>query len=58
MSAFDELAAKLAQRKGVTDPRALAAAIGRRKYGARTMGQAAAQGVSAASIAKKKRQYP
>ena len=31
MSAFDQLAAKLAGRPGVTDPRALAAVIGRNK---------------------------
>jgi hypothetical protein len=53
-SAFDKLAAKLAQRPGVDDPRALAAAIGRKKYGPRVMGQAAARGVSAKSIARKK----
>ena len=53
-SAFDQLAAKLAQRKGVSDPRALAAAIGRRKYGAKVMGQAAARGVSAKSVAKRR----
>ncbi len=33
MSAFDQLAAKLAKRKGVNNPRGLAAVIGRRKYG-------------------------
>lgn len=33
MSAFGELEAKLSQRKGVTDPAGLAAAIGRKKYG-------------------------
>lgn len=54
-SAFDQLAAKLAGQKGVTDPRALAAAIGRRKYGASTMSQASARGVSAASIARKRK---
>lgn len=54
MSAFDRLAAKLAERPGVTDPRALAAAIGRKKYGASTMAKASARGVSAASIAKRK----
>ena len=55
MSAFDQLAAKLAQRPGVTDPRALAAAIGRKKYGGSTMAQASARGVSAASIARRKK---
>lgn len=42
MSKFDVLAAELARKKGVTDPRALAAAIGRKKYGAREMARAAA----------------
>lgn len=55
MSAFDQLAAKLAGRPGVTDPKGLAAAIGRKKYGEPTMAKASAKGVSAASIAKKKR---
>ena len=54
MSAFDQLAAKLAARPGVTNPRALAAAIGRKKYGASTMAQAAAKGVSAKSVARRK----
>jgi hypothetical protein len=54
MSAFQQLASKLAGRPGVTNPNALAAAIGRKKYGGNTMGQAAARGVSAASVAKKK----
>lgn len=55
MSAFDELARRLAHKKGVTDPKGLAAAIGRRKFGASTMAQAAAKGKSAASI--KRGQY-
>lgn len=55
MSAFDQLAAKLAGEKGVTNPRALAASIGDRKYGKGTMAKAASRGVSAASVAKKKR---
>lgn len=54
MSNFDKLAAALANRPGVTDPRGLAAAIGRRKFGDATFNKAAAKGVSAASIAKKK----
>lgn len=57
MSAFDRLAQSLAGKKGVSNPRALAAYIGRQKYGSSTMGQAAAKGVSAQSIAKKKRRY-
>lgn len=56
-SAFDRLAQQLAGKKGVQDPRALAYSIGAKKYGAKTMGQAAAKGVPAASI-KKKRRYP
>lgn len=43
-SAFDKLAGKLAKKKGVTDPRALAAVIGRRKYGAAGMAAKAAAG--------------
>ena len=46
MSAFDQLAAKLAQQKGVTNPRALAAYIGRKKYSGPIMAKAAARGVS------------
>jgi hypothetical protein len=57
MSAFDQLAAKLAGRGNVSDPRALAAFIGKKKYGAATMGKAAAKGVSAASVAKKQQRY-
>ena len=52
VSAFDQLAAKLANRPGVSNPRALAAAIGRRKYGASTMGKAAAQGMPAKTVAR------
>ena len=55
MSAFDQLAQKLASRPGVDNPRALAAAIGRRRYGSKVMAQAAARGVSAKSIANKQR---
>lgn len=53
MSNFDRLANKLAGRPGVTNPRALAAFIGRKKYGASTMAKASARGVSAQSVAKK-----
>lgn len=53
MSKFDQLAAKLAQRQNVSDPRALAAYIGRKKFGASTMAKAGAQGVPAATVAKK-----
>lgn len=55
MSAFNQLASKLASRPGVTNPRALAAYIGEKKYGKSTMGKAAAKGVSAASVVKKQR---
>ena len=53
-SNFDRLAAKLSGRPGVTNPNALAAAIGAKKYGRPTMQQAAQRGVSAASVAKAK----
>lgn len=42
MSAFSDLAAELARKKGVTNPRALAASIGRKKYGPKAMAAAAA----------------
>lgn len=54
-SNFDKLASKLSQRPGVTNPGALAAYIGRKKYGAATMAKAGAKGVSAASVAKGKK---
>ena len=41
---FHALAAKLAKRPGVTNPKALAAAIGRRKYGSAKMASLAAKG--------------
>lgn len=44
MSAFDALKAKLAKRKGVTNPGALAAYIGRKKYGEKGMEKKAAAG--------------
>jgi hypothetical protein len=49
-SAFDRLAGKLAQRPGVTNPKALSAFIGRERYGPKVMAQAAARGVPAKSI--------
>lgn len=55
MSAFDQLAAKLAQRKGVSDPRALAASIGRKKYGASNMAQAGSEGVSVKAVLRQQR---
>lgn len=54
MSAFKQMAARLAKRPGVTNPDALAAYIGRKRYGSATMAKAAARGVSAQSIAKKR----
>ena len=47
-SNFDRLAAKLSGRPGVTNPNALAAAIGRRKDGAAAMAKGAATGRPAA----------
>jgi len=41
---FKSLSSKLAKRPGVTDPKALAASIGRKKYGARKMSELAAKG--------------
>jgi len=41
---FAALKGKLAKRKGVTNPGALAAYIGRKKYGAKKFGQLAAKG--------------
>jgi hypothetical protein len=41
---FKALKAALAKRKGVTNPGALAAFIGRKKYGAHKMSEMAAKG--------------
>lgn len=41
---FAALKSKLAKRPGVTNPGALAAAIGRKKYGAKKMASMAAKG--------------
>lgn len=54
MSAFDALAAKLTGQKGVSNPRALAASIGRKKYGAAAMGQAAANKESVQTVLRKR----
>jgi hypothetical protein len=43
---FDKLKGELAQRPGVTDPGALAAAIGRKKYGKKRFQKHAATGAS------------
>lgn len=53
-SNFSKLKAKLAENPKITNPGAVAASIGRKKYGAETMKQAAKRKVSAASIASKK----
>jgi hypothetical protein len=53
-SNFDRLAGKLASKPGVTDPKGLAAYIGARKYGSSVMSKAAAKGVPAATVARKK----
>jgi hypothetical protein len=45
---FAALKTKLASRPGVTDPGALAAYIGRKKYGAKKMGALSAKGRSQA----------
>jgi hypothetical protein len=50
MSNFDKLASKLAQRPGVSNPRALAAYIGQKKYGARKMANAAREGKPASRV--------
>ncbi len=50
-SNFAALASKLAAQ-GIKNPGGLAYTIGARKFGKKTMGQAAARGVSAASVAK------
>lgn len=59
MSAFDVLKAKLAQRPGVSSPGGLAAYIGREKAAKAgqpgAFNQAAKQGVSMASVLKKRR---
>lgn len=51
-SNFDKLANKLASRPGVSNPRALAAYIGQKKYGASAMHKAAAKGIPAAKVKK------
>lgn len=43
---FNKLQGQLAQKPGVTDPAALAASIGRKKYGKKAMGKAASSGHS------------
>lgn len=55
MSAFSQLAAKLSQQKGVTDPGGLAASIGRKKYSPGTMQEAAAKKESVQSVLRQRR---
>lgn len=43
---FDRLKGELAKKPGVTNPGGLAAAIGKRKYGAKAMAKHAARGES------------
>ncbi len=43
---FDKLKGKLAHQKGVTNPGALAASIGRKKYGAKAFQSHASEGES------------
>jgi hypothetical protein len=50
---FAKLKGKLAHEKGVTDPGALAAAIGRKKFGANHFAKLAAKGRKAASHDRK-----
>lgn len=49
-SKFNQLKNKLAKRPGVTNPAGLAAAIGRKKFGAAKMAKAAATGTPAAKV--------
>jgi hypothetical protein len=44
MSKFEQLAQQLSTKQGVTDPKALAAAIGREKYGKKGMAAKSAAG--------------
>lgn len=43
---FDKLKSKIAAKGNVSDPGAVAAAIGRKKYGKERMAKAAAKGIS------------
>jgi len=49
---FNKLSGELAQKPGITDPDAVAAAIGREKYGKAKMSKMAAQGRAKAAIKK------
>ena len=52
---FQKLVRKLRRRKGVTDPEALAAAIGRKKYGKKRFQQMAAAGRKRKAAKKRRR---
>ena len=51
---FRKLSRKLSKRKGVRNPRALAAYIGRKKYGKKGMARKAAAGRKAAARRRKR----
>jgi hypothetical protein len=52
---FRKLKGKLAKRKGVRNPGALAASIGRKKYGKKRMAKMSAQGRKRAARRRKRR---
>lgn len=52
---FQKLKSQLAHKKGVKDPGALAAAIGRKKYGAKDMAKMSAKGRHRAAMYDKMR---
>lgn len=52
MTRFQRLTRRLAARPGVRDPKALAASIGRRKYGRKGMARKAAAGRRRAARAR------
>ncbi len=51
---FQKLESKLAGKPGITNPGALAASIGRKKYGAKRFGKAAASHKTMRGMAAKK----
>lgn len=54
---FKKLENKLAHQPGVTNPGAIAAAVGREKYGDAKMAKMAAQGRAKAAIKKARKGY-
>ena len=52
---FAKLAKKIGAKGDVKDPKAVAAAIGRKKYGKKTMQKAAAKGIKVPNLKKKKK---